>query len=196
MREQKRSIVRRICLLAGICMLAAAALTMVSWQRGMRVSQQQAADYVHTLRTLLPESQSAFPEERSNNAMPVLSLDGTDFIGILEMPRYGSALPVCADWGRVSQHPCRFDGSIYDGTLQIGGSSQRGQYDFYREISVGDSVYFTDMQGKRYAYAVTGLHYAKHADQAALQREEADLTLFIKNAYSFEYIIISCDVSS
>lgn len=196
MREQKRSIVRRICLLAGICMLAAAALMMVSWQRGMRVSQQQAADYVHTLRTLLPEPQSAFPEERSNNAMPVLALDGRDFIGIVEMPRYGSALPVCADWGRVSQYPCRFDGSIYDGTLQIGGSSQRGQYDFYREISVGDSVYFTDMQGRRYAYAVTDLHYAKHADQAALQRKEADLTLFIKNAYSFEYIIISCGALS
>ena len=160
MRVQKRSIIRRICLLAGICMLVAAGLMLVSWQGGMRVSQQQAADYVHALRTLLPEARSAFPEERSNNAMPVLALDGTDFIGILEMPRHGSALPVCAAWGHISQYPCRFDGSIYDGTLQVGGSSQRGQFDFYREISVGDSVYFTDMAGKRYAYAVTDLHYA------------------------------------
>ena len=30
--------------------------------------------------------------------------------------------------------------------------------------------------------------------QAALQRKEAALTLFIKNVYAFEYLIVSCNV--
>ena len=196
MKKQNRSAVRRICMLAGICLLLAAAAMLVSWQHDMRVSEQRAAEYVHTLRMLIPEPQGTVPEGRRDNTMPVLSLDGTDFIGILEMPRHGAVRPVGADWGRTARYPCRFGGSVYDGTLQIGAMSQRGQYDFHRDISVGDSLFFTDMEGNRYAFAVTDLRYEKHADQAALQRKEAALTLFIKNVYSFEYIVVFCDVLS
>lgn len=196
MRKQKRGTVRRICVLAGIGLMVAAAAVLIYWQWSIRVAERQAEAYVHTLRTLLPEPQGAVPEPRRDNAMPVLSLEGTDFVGILELPRHGSALPVCADWGQPSQYPCRFSGSVYDGSIQIGGTSQKGQYDFYREISVGDQLYFTDMEGNRYAYAVTDLRYEKHADQSALGRKGAALTLFVKNVYAFEYIVIFCDVLS
>lgn len=194
MKDGKRSGFRRACLFAGIGLLVSAAIVLISWQRGIRTSEQQAAAYVHTIRTLIPEPQGAVPEERKDNAMPVLSIEGTDFVGILELPLHGSALPVCADWGQSGRYPCCFSGSIYDGSMQIGGTSQRGQYDFYREISVGDELFFTDMTGKRYAYAVENICYERHADQDALRREEAALTLFIKNVYAFEYVILFCDV--
>ena len=51
------------------------------------------AIYVQTIRTKIPEPQSAAVEVRGDNAMAVLSIEGTDFAGILEMPRYGSAAP-------------------------------------------------------------------------------------------------------
>ena len=76
----------------------------------------------------------------------------------------------------------------------IGASSQKGQYDFYREISVGDELFFTDMTGNRYAYTVKSIIYRTHADRAALNSEESALTLFIKNAYAFEYILVFCDI--
>ena len=193
MRNQKRMTARRICVMAGACLLVAAAAVLIGWQWGIRASQQQMENCVHTIRALLPEVQGAVPEERTDNTMPVLSLNETNFIGILEMPRYASALPVCADWGQVSRYPCCLSGSIYDGSMQIGGTSQKGQYDFYREISVGDSLFFTDMTGNRYAYTVADLRYEKHADQAALQRRESALTLFVKNVYGFEYLVICCD---
>ena len=52
---------------------------------------------------------------------------------------------------------------------------------------------YRNMEGNRYALEVTDLRYAKHADQEALGRREADLVLFIKNMYAFEYIIVYCN---
>ena len=187
--------VQKICLVAGICLLAVAAAVLITWQWGIHSAREKAAYYVQSIQALTPQAQSAVPEPRNDNAMPVLSIDGTDFAGVLEMPRFDSALPVGAEWRKVAKYPCLFDGSAYDSTLQIGASSQAGQYDFYRDISVGDSVFFTDMAGNRFSYQITDIRYEKHADQATLQKADADLTLFIQNIYAFEYIVISCDIS-
>ena len=184
----------RILILAGILLLAAAAAVLVFWQWSIRDSAQKAGGYAALIREQLPSPQSAVPEARSDNTLPVLSIDGADFAGLLELPRHASTLPVCAQWGSVSRYPCLFDGSIYDRSIQIGATSQKGQYDFYREISVGDAVFFTDMEGSRYAYEVTDIRYESHADRAALAREDAALTLFIKNVYAFEYIVVYCDL--
>ena len=194
MKKQNKRIIETICLVAGAGLMIVAIAILLGWQWRIRSFQQRLEEYVHTLRTLMPEPQGAYPEERRDNTMAVLSLDGTDFIGILEMPVYGSALPVCAQWGNSSKYPCCLRGSIYDGTMQIGATSQKGQYDFYREISVGDTVFYTDMEGNRYSYEVTDIRYERHADQVALQKKEAALTLFVKNEYALEYVIIFCNV--
>lgn len=195
MQKQTKHLASRIFLWVGIALLAATAVALLLWQWGIHSSQEKAAGYVNTIRSLIPEPQGAALEERRDNTMSVLSIDGTNFAGILEMPKYGSALPVCADWGKVTKYPCRFNGSIYDRSIQIGATTQAGQYDFYREISVGDPVFFTDMEGNRFSYTVSGIRHEAHTDQAALHKEDAALTLFIKNIYAFEYIVVFCNVS-
>ena len=194
MKHQTRSILQRICILAGVGLMLAAGAAMIFWQWNIQKSAQQSRDCVQILRSLIPEIQNTALEERQDNNMAVMCLDGTDYVGILEFPIYDSALPVCDDWGSPDQSPCRLGGSIYDGTIQIGATSQPGQYDYFRQISVGDQVFFTEMEGNRYALAVSDLRYAKHADQTALGRSDAQLTLFIKNIYAFEYLIVSCDI--
>ena len=185
---------RKICVFLGLCLLLGAMVLLISWQWNMRSSAQKNESYVHTLRSLMPQAQGAVIEERRDNTMAAFSLDGNDFVGILEIPMFDSALPVSAGWGKTSKFPCCFEGSIYDSSLKIGATSQKGQYDFFRQLSVGDAVYFTDMEGNRYPLAVSDIRYSKQADQAALQRNSSPLTLFIKNVYAFEYIIISCDI--
>ena len=194
MKKLNKHLIPKICVFIGGAMLTLGILVLICWQGYIHSWIQKSEKYVENLHALMPEPEGTVPEERRDNTMPALSVDKMDFIGILEMPQYGSTLPICADWGHVIQCPCKFSGSIYDGTLQIGATSQKGQFDFYREISVGDTVLFTDVEGNRYTYTVTNLQYEKHADQTALNRKEASLTLFIKNVYDFEYLIISCDV--
>ena len=188
-------IIRKVCILVGILLLAGATVTLGLWRWNIRKAEKQAQYYVDTLRDFIPEPQNAVPEARKDNTMSALSVDGTDFVGIIELPQYASALPVCADWGNISEYPCRLSGSVYDGTMQIGATTQTGQYDFHRELSVGDTVIYTDAEGNRFTYAITSLHQEKHADQAALQQKNAQLTLFIKNIYSFEYLIAFCDIA-
>ena len=55
---------------------------------------------------------------------------------------------------------------------------------------------FTDMEGQRFSYTVSDLRYEKHADLKALERQDADLTIFIKNVYGFEYLMVFCNAAS
>ena len=192
--KRKAFSIQKVCILVGIGLLVAAFVILALWRWNIYSSEKQAQSYVHTLQKLIPDPQNMALEERRDNTMSVLSVDETDFVGIVELPHYESVLPVCADWGKTFNYPCRFSGSIYNGTMQIGATTQKGQYDFYRELSVGDRVVFTDVEGNRYTFAITGLRYEEHADQATLQQEDAPLTLFIKNIYSFDYLIVFCDV--
>lgn len=183
---------KRVFVFAGSVLILAAVLLPIFWQFKINASVEKTKETVTVIKSLIPEPESAFLEERTDNTMSVLSVGGKDFSGIIEIPRYGSVLPVCDSWGKVFESPCRLSGSIYNGTLQVGGTSQKGQYDFYREISAGDSVFFTDMEGNRFSFEVTDIRYEKHADQAALNRKDASLVLFIKNIYAFEYIVVFC----
>ena len=194
MIKNKTDIIRKAFIISGSCLLATATIFLLAWQWNTCAFEKKANAYVDVIRELISEPQGAIPEERRDNTMATLSVEGTDFVGLLELPRYGSVLPVCDDWGDPSKCPCRFSGSVYDRTIQIGGTSQKGQYDFYRDISVGDDVFFIDMEGNRFSYTVTDICYEKNADQSTLQRKAASLTLFIKNVYAFEYIIVYCNV--
>ena len=192
---KKKTLLQRACVRAGAVMMISALAALLYWQWNIHDAAQMAKGYVDTLHSCIPEPRDAIAEERRDNTMSALSIDGLDFVGILEFPRYGSVLPVCGDWSRSGRYPCRFSGSIYDGSLQIGATTQKGQYSFYREISVGDTVIFTDVEGNRYTYQVSAMRNEKHVDQAALQHEAAALTLFVKKIYAFEYLIIFCDAA-
>lgn len=186
----------KICLALGVCLIFFAAFSLVYWSINTKTSEGRAEDYVSTLRALIPSPQSAVPEERKNNTMPAVSLDGNDFIGIIEIPRFNSALPVGGEWENSSQYPCRHSGSAYDRTIKIGATTGSGQYSFYRELSLGDTLIFTDMEGNRFTYGIKSMRYEKHADQSTLTHTDADLVLFIKNVYAFDFLIIFCETEN
>ena len=98
MKNLKNGLAWKICAVTGVCLIVAAMAWLVIWQSGIGSSVKQAEYYADTIRALIPEPQGAVLTERRDNNMSTLSIDDINFVGIIEMPRYESVLPVCADW--------------------------------------------------------------------------------------------------
>ena len=183
---------RKICLYLGATLILISVLVLATWSISVNTAKKRMAERVDEIYSLIPEVQGAVPEERRDNTMATLSLDKKDYVGVIEMPKFSSALPVSTSWGRLTSSPSRYSGSAYDASLKIGATTQKGQYDFYKEISVGDSVFFTDMEGNRFSYSISDIRYENHIGSTELDKVDSSLTIFIKNIYGFEYMVIYC----
>lgn len=162
---------------------------------GLR-SGQAARDNAETVRAM----ESVLPESVGDTAlfygaeMPVLEIGGEDYCAMLEVPAFGLKLPVAAQWSRVdaAEHPCRFCGNIYDGSLVIGGSDLKGQFDFLDSINDGAEVLLTDMTGAVFSLRVERVERSDSAEGEKLAQSDARLTLFARDSRSMEYIILRC----
>ena len=191
-----KRLLNNILLILGILLLASAiAFAVYSHisQNNSAIASKQLVDEIYSI---IPEPYGAFPDDQANKAMPTVEINDMNFAGIIEVPLYESVLPVYSQWdpSKTSQFPCRYMGSVYDGTLVIGGSDNKEQLDFMKLISIGDSVYITDMTGARFAYTVSDIKITKDASTESLTDTEADLTFFAPNSTSFDYTVIYCDM--
>lgn len=184
----------RILTVAGIALILASVVLIGISAITEKRAEKRAGEIVETLRSLMPEAADGVPDDRVNLTMPMLELDGENFVGIFEIPKYESALPICGVWesGKVSDYPCRYIGNMYDGSLIIGGSDNQGQFDFTKLITADDVVYITDVTGLRYSYVVTEISKTTDVSTENLVSSEADLVLFARNTYSLDYTVIRC----
>lgn len=186
-----------VLVILGVTLIVGAAALLIYTQLSANISAGNTADILGRAEKLMPAVVDRIPEERGNNRMPSRELDGINIIGIIEVPLYGAKLPIHASWNgnMVSWIPCRFSGSIYDRSLIIGAGEGEGQFHFAQSIQIGDLLYVTDMEGGRYTYSVTDIDRADNADRETLESDPCDLTIFVKNSLSLEYIIIRCKVN-
>ena len=186
--------VKKLTILLGALLLLTAAGLFLFQQIGAAQAEKKVETLLEALYAALPEIKPGTPDDRVDVSMPVLEAEGVNFAAILEVPMFDCKLPVSSPWSekKLRSYPCRFYGSLYDGTLIIGGSDQTGQLDFLERIDIGHTVMVTDMTGARYSYAVYRVDRAGHADAEVLMKEEASLVLFARDSFSLEYIIVRC----
>lgn len=178
----------------GLLLIACSLLTLLITNIFIQKSRTHTAEITRLVEAVLPESTPGFPGEYTASAMPVLQIEETDYAGLLKMPSYGLNLPIANDWNRFSLFSCptRFYGSVYDGTLIIGGNDLPGQFDFFDRMNPGDRVRITDMTGTEYSFTVDRIDRTKSADFEKLASEKHQLTLFVRSAFSAEYILVRC----
>ena len=192
-RAKKMPLAFRLGIVLILCSLA----LLLAYRFQVYTAKNQRVETVSRITSLLPPPSQGIPGLYSDPEMPAISLDGKDYLGLLEVPAYGVTLPVGSQWdtGKLIAFPCRFWGSAYDSTLVIGGSDEKGLLDFCSTIDLGAYVFVTDMTGARYTYTVSRVDRAKHAQTDWLLSDQWDLTLFAQSSLSMEYIALRCSLS-
>ena len=112
--------------------------------------------------------------------MPSLRVDENGYIGILSIPSQGLELPILAEWSNAGLKiaPARFSGSAYTGDLILAGHNYNSHFGRIPKLQLGDVVYFTDIDGNRFAYEMIELVILGPNDAEALEAGDWDLTLF------------------
>lgn len=180
--------------LLGCLLILCSLVTLLSTRFLAARARTEAARTALRISTIIPERTSGTMDNYSSMEMPVLQVDGKDYVALLAVPSLGVELPVAGSWKAedVTNQPCRFQGTVYDGSLVVGGFDQQGQFDFLDRIEIGTLVTVTDMNGAEFSYRVDRVDRAQRAEAGILVPEEAGLTLFVRDAYSLEYLIVRC----
>ena len=185
---------RRILLVLGCLLILCSIGVLLISQFRAKKAQTDAAKITEEICKILPPRHPGVMEDFSSMEMPVLQIDGEDFSGLIEIPTFGVTLPIYHNWdsGKVTAYPCRFWGTIYDGSLVVGGADQQGQFDFLDQIELGCMIKVTDMTGAEFTYTVMRVDRSKTAEADVLMDAEADLTLFARDTYSLDYLMVRC----
>lgn len=174
-------------------------ILMIAWPMIYgRITSPSTDSILDRIYSSIPQIKKGMADDRVDVGMPSLEIDGLDFVGIIEIPNFDTRLPVYGSWNKnmLMRFPCRYTGSIYDGSLIVGGSDAAGQFDFAKTISIGDTVFVTDMTGARYSYVVEWVEFTTDVSTENLASLDSDLVLFMRNSTSFDYTVITCSLDN
>lgn len=146
-----------ICICLGTA-LVLAALSLFLWNRYEDAKAGDAVD--RTLAQMQEKVTDAAEAGLSgldpDGEMTEVEIDGYSYIGYIQIPSLGLELPVMADWSypQLKLSPCRYSGSTKTDNLVIAAHNYVSHFGPIKHLKVGDSVYFTDMDGVVSSYEV------------------------------------------
>lgn len=182
-------------LLGALALAAALALTVRNLAE-QRTAQTAVADTMRTLTAAVAERSDTAapvqePDDAADNApeeetllpertMPVVTVNGYDYIGWLELPTLGLELPVMSEWSyaRLKIAPCRYTGSAYSGDMVLAAHNFSSHFGRLSELSPGDAVIFTDADGHVFAYEAADVEILQPTAVEEMTAGEWPLTLF------------------
>ena len=175
-------------------LLLAAALFLAAYNRNESYQAQQQSDVVleemsealaQTVPAQTVPGQTEPPElpeamEEPLREMPVRTIHGRDYIGVLTIPALELELPVLSQWDYTNLRiaPCRYEGSVYNGSLILCAHNYSSHFGRLKSLREGDVVQFTDMDDNVYTYQVVGLETLSPTDVEGMESGDWDLTLF------------------
>lgn len=115
-----------------------------------------------------------------NMEMPVETINGIDFIGVLRIPALELELPIISEWNypNLKTAPCRYSGSAYLNNLIICGHNYTSHFGTLKNLWEGDIATFTDMDGNVFTYKMVEQETLNPTDIEGMESGNWDLTLF------------------
>lgn len=195
---------RKICMVSGLLLIAAALCLFVYNKREAESAAQTAeqalqeiSDVPHVLeQPQESEIHSIIPDYISDPTMemPTVEVDGNFYIGILEIHALELSLPVISEWNdtRLKQAPCRYKGSVYLDNLIIAGHNYKKHFGGQKNLQIGDTITFTDMDEHCFSYTVTALEELDGTAIEAMESGDWDLTLFTCTIGGKKRVTVRC----
>lgn len=92
--------------------------------------------------------------------------------------------------------PCRYEGAAYLDNMVICGHSYRTHFRSLKELSAGDAVSFTDTDGNKFNYQVTGIEILNADAVEEMLSGDWDLTLFTCTTGGVSRVALRCSKSA
>jgi len=129
--------------------------------------------------------------------MPVVDVDGRSYIGIVEIPSLGLILPIQNDWSsdNAKVSVCRYMGSVYENDLIIAGHNYVEHFGTLNQLTTGDEVIVTDMNGRSFYFEVANIETLGAYDVEEMESGEWDLTLFTCTVGGANRVTIRCEAT-
>lgn len=192
-----------LCIVIG-CVLLLAALGLYGYNRyedaqAGAEAQVVVQDLEQKLEQTVSKAESAETssdsEEMLSPELPVVMLDGYDYIGVISIPAIDIKLPVMSDWSypKLKISPCREFGSSRTDDLVIAAHNYESHFGKLGSVSVGDNVIFTDMDGVENHYIVQKTDILQPTDVDAVEHSGYDLVLYTCTYGGKTRITVFCD---
>ena len=166
---------------AGLLLIAAALFLSVYNEWESREARNSARQVIAQLCDALPTEAgepTTLPDVRRE--MPVKTINGRDYIGVLSIPSLELELPVISQWDypALKVAPCRYSGSLYQDNLIICAHNYASHFGKLKELQPGDTVLFTDMDEHVVTFQVVERETLNPMDTEGMEAGDWDLTLF------------------
>lgn len=183
-------------------LLIATALLLVGYNLSIDYrSGTQINEIMNQIDDILPtenaDSQNDQPEYLINPyiEMPIVTIDGTDYVGKISIPELELELPVAAEcnYPNLRIAPCRYSGSVYLDNMVIAGHNYSSYFGHLKDLSAGDELIFTDADSNVFRYQIVNMEILKPTDVEDMTTGEWDLTLFTCTVGGRTRLAIRCD---
>jgi sortase A len=133
-----------------------------------------------------------FPEMQ----MPVVTVEGQEYIGLVEIPCLNLELPVMAQWSypALKIAPCRYEGSAYLGNLIVIAHNYDSHFGTLKDLRPEDVVFFTDGAGNVFRYRVIELEILPGNAVEDMSSGDWDLTLFTCTYGGRSRVTVRCEL--
>lgn len=179
----------------GVVLILSALLLFLYNEFEDRRAGQQAEllmDEIHSaeIEIDVTESQETLPAE-----MPVVEIDGYEYIGYLSIPDLELELPVMSEWdyNRLKVAPCRHFGSSRTDDLVIAAHNYKRHFGPLSKLDIGAEIIFTDMEGIENRYALQELSTLAPDAVDAVQNSGYDLVLYTCTSGGATRVVAFCD---
>ena len=140
------------------------------------------------------KEESAEREETEPEETKISMINGYNYIGVLNLPTLNLELPVLSDCDEalLKVAPCRDFGDLATDDLVIAAHNYRRHFGRLSQLSYGDQVTFTDMDGNVHVYQVAEISMSAPTDVSLVADSAYELVLYTCDFTNQNRIMVGC----